>query len=131
MKTFNLTLLTLVISMLVVATAFADPIAEWKKSKKNNKECNTALASATNKVDALLFIEEVEEEPMFETAAVYSMIKNKDQIAVKVFDAKGNLLDEKMVTMHELMSTNYAINKLPENSVFLMYYDNTAYYIVH
>lgn len=121
--------------------AMAENIHDDEKLKKGKKKEATSFEHASNCASAIAlkeirpsFIwEEVEDEPVYDAAVVNSMLKDKanDLITVKVFDEKGNLVDEEKISIHELMSTNFAANKLPVNSSFLMYHENTAYYIIH
>jgi hypothetical protein len=65
-----------------------------------------------------------------ETNFIHQAATSMNNIALKVFDIKGNLLLKQQVRMEDLFSNELAAALLPQGSTFVMFYGNTAYYFL-
>jgi hypothetical protein len=65
-----------------------------------------------------------------ETNFIHQAATSLNNIAVKVFDIKGNLLLKQQVRMEEFLSSDLSALLLPEGSMFVMFHGNTAYYFL-
>lgn len=148
MKTLKLFSLFMLLSILSMGMGFPDiisdkDIAEMQANRKLKKQkavktemmaCSgkmyvsaAAKAEIPQKTQAICTNEANKEaESNFICQAATSL----NNIALKVFDVKGNLLMKEQVRMEEFLSSNFSAALLPEGSTFVMFHGNTAYYFV-
>jgi hypothetical protein len=92
--------------------------AEVKVANKSEQP-KEAKASSTNKANK-------EAESNF----IYQAATSLNNIAVKVFDIKGNLLLKQQIRMEDFLSSELSADLLPQGSTFVMFHGNTAYYFL-
>jgi len=51
-------------------------------------------------------------------------------VNVKVISAEGEIITEKVVNLNEFLDKGMKIKELPDNSLFLLFHGDTAYYIL-
>ncbi|TAF67459.1 MAG: hypothetical protein EAZ55_03850 [Cytophagales bacterium] len=51
-------------------------------------------------------------------------------IDVKVVDLKGNIIVKDKVTIEQFLESKHSLDSLPKNSLFVLFYNNTAYYVL-
>lgn len=59
------------------------------------------------------------------------VVQSERVVDVKVMDEFGNKVFDTTVSAEDLMKQNFQLEILPENSVFLLMYENTAYYYLN
>jgi archaellum component FlaG (FlaF/FlaG flagellin family) len=116
------TLASTLILTLFCLSAFAAPLAD--STDKSNKKAKTASAN-TN------YFTEVTEEPIVIKAITPISQPAINTIKIVVVNTGGETISKKEITMSEFLNGNYAANKLPEGSNFLMFYEGTAFYIAN
>ncbi len=116
MKTLASTLLL----TLLCLTAFAGPIADT-----TDKKAKRAASVKSN------YFTEVAEEPIVMKTITPVNQPTMNVINIVVVNGAGETLVKKEITMSEFLNGNYASNKLPKGSNFLMFYEGTAFYIAN
>jgi len=78
----------------------------------------------------LIFVFLLSASTFFNTA---SFAKGEEPVSrtltVKVVDSNGKLVMSKTVSINEFLEKGHNIAGLPENSLFVLFHGNTAYYI--
>ena len=59
------------------------------------------------------------------------VMQSEEIVDVRVMDELGNKVFDTIISKQDLMKQNYRLEELPENSVFLLMYENTAYYYLN
>jgi len=93
-------------------------------------------AGLLSESDLLIFPDKVEKRPavcpVVATAAQMQLHKptkqTQNEVLVQLFDATGELVTAKKVSMAEFMDSHFTRKHLPEGSTFVMYHQHTAYY---
>jgi hypothetical protein len=154
MKTLKLSSLFMLLSLLSMGMGFPDIISEkdiviLKKSKKQKETVKTHMMACSREIYVAAqhkhtpkralekqtctpdcwqqdqTIQPAEDTSLFSQAAA-----SLNNIALKVFDIKGNLLLKQQMRMDDFLSSDYAVASLPEGSIFVMFHGNTAYYFL-
>lgn len=107
-----------IISIALLAL-FTLPVLANDVMDKGKKKRNRVAAKGQAALAAF-----VEEQPAGNSSYVTPVSK---EMTVKVFDVKGQLVLEKKMLLERFLNRGYA-NELPQNSTFVMFYNNTAYY---
>jgi catechol-2,3-dioxygenase len=130
MKTIKLTFLFLMLNMVCMGMGFPTLFAgnEGKarecRRKTEHKEIPAEIIPRTAVVQEA---QTVRQSPRYEWVAIPAESR-LGRIVLKVFDTKGNLLFSRNVGLDDVFDDALTDKHLPVGSVFVMFYQNTAYY---
>lgn len=121
MDTFRLILFTILMSVASVSLANNEnPSLKNTKRKKAKKQ----IQINTQEEDLNLYYE----DPI--PAVIDDFVMPGSIIDVKVVDLKGNIIVKDKVTIEQFLESKHSLDSLPKNSLFVLFYNNTAYYVL-
>jgi len=148
MKTLTFFSLFMLLSLLSMGMGFPDiisdkDIAEIQANRKlkTKKAVKTEMVACSGQVQMAASKKSEASKPAKETCEnganqeaelgfINQAATSLNNIALKVFDVKGNLLMKQQIRMEDFFSTDYSIALLPQGSTFVMFHGNTAYYFL-
>jgi hypothetical protein len=65
----------------------------------------------------------------FSPKNTFAKVEDPKVVVIKVVDNQGKLVLTKAVSINEFLENGHNIVGLPQNSLFVLYHGNTAYYI--
>lgn len=119
----SISLFALVMMTLFSMSAFA---------KSNDNPENTLKNAGKNIIKAVDYMEadlnEAYEDPTPSLPAGFELPEST--IAIKVYSLSGDMIYESKVSVEDFFNDKNLLNKLPENALFGVYYNHTAYYMI-
>lgn len=112
-------ILSVLIIVILGFSSYANTTLDNGKADKGKKKKSRSSSAA-------LVQNVVEEDPIFAFAGDIASADNK--VTVKVFDVSGKVVLEKKVSMESIFNSKTRLEVLPQNTVFVMFHQNIAYY---
>ncbi|QHT66287.1 hypothetical protein GXP67_06250 [Rhodocytophaga rosea] len=148
MKTLRLFPIFMLLSMLSMGMGFPDIISDKdmaeiqaNRRQKVKKAAQTEKSVCPDKADVKVVKQSEQPEDNkvrstnkankeAESNFIHQAATSLNNIAVKVFDIKGNLLLKEQMRMEDFLSSELSADLLPQGSTFVMFHGNTAYYFL-
>jgi hypothetical protein len=127
MKTIKLFSLLAATGILTMSMGFPTNLTEKGKDVETCTEARV-VDVPKKKPAKVVLVDTIEEDPALATT-MPMFAASADKITVKVFDAKGALVLNELVSMTDFLAKEKKAS-LPAGSTFVMFHANTAYYFL-